>query len=77
VTPKFSRGDRVMLSAKGRATLTKPNDRRFRFDPQRHGTVQQISRGGKGFGVIWDGRKYYDSLNGDFLEHADEIAEVA
>jgi hypothetical protein len=73
---KFSKGDRVRLSAEGLAKLPRPNHPRTVDRPDRRGTVIQISRSGSAIYVLWDDRRTSEALHWAFLEHAD-VTEVA
>lgn len=65
---KFSKGDRVKLSAKGFAVLRRGHS----YKPERRGTISRTTRTGTGFLVLWDGRRTDDELHGDYLELAEE-----
>lgn len=67
---KFSKGDRVRLSAEGIKNLCNPNDKRS-HPPERIGSVSQISHDERAFGIVWDGRTYPMMIHKDYLEVAD------
>jgi hypothetical protein len=69
MTPKFAKGDRVKLSAKGLAALSRGSS----YTPERRGTIRRVTPTGTGFHVLWDGRRTDDELHGDYLER--EICE--
>jgi hypothetical protein len=71
VTAKFSKGDRVKISAKGLSILGRPAVPLSDYVPERRGTITRATPTGTGFHLLWDGRKTEDSLHGDYLELAD------
>lgn len=66
--PKFSKGDRVKLSAKGLAALSRGSS----YKPERRGTISHVTKTGTGFHVLWDGRLRDDELHGGYLDKAEE-----
>jgi hypothetical protein len=76
VAMKFSKGDRVKLSAEGLAKLPRPNHPRHVDRTDRRGTVAQISKSGSAVYVLWDDRRSTEALHGAFLEHADGVSET-
>jgi hypothetical protein len=66
MTPKFSKGDRVKLSASGLAARLGHS-----YSPERRGMIDHVSPTGTGFHVLWDGRRTTDDLHGDYLERAE------
>jgi hypothetical protein len=71
-TPKFSKGDRVKLSADGLAKLSQPRNPNAAYFPEKRGKIEQVTRSGTGFYVLWDGKRAIDPLHGNYLERAEE-----